>query len=80
MVLARLCIGAMLTLSLSGAALANTTLTLRDKQQAACFNDVQTLCGDFLPDEDQTTACMASKRSQVSPGCAKFFDMAKPAG
>jgi hypothetical protein len=79
MTIARLCLGAALLCSLSTAALANSSVTLRDKQQAACFNDVQTLCGDFLPDEDKTEACMATKRAKVSPGCAKFSD-AKPAG
>jgi hypothetical protein len=48
--------------------------TLRDQQQAACYNDAQKLCGDFIPDIDKVTACMVSKQSQVSAGCAKYFN------
>ena len=66
-------------LALAPATLANTTtVTLQDRQQAACYNDVQALCGDFIPDVDKTTECMAKKRTQVSPGCAKYYTSAKP--
>lgn len=47
--------------------------TLRDKQQAACYNDVMKYCAEFVPDVDRVTACMAPKRKLVSPGCAAFY-------
>jgi hypothetical protein len=53
--------------------------TLRDRQQAACYGDAQKLCGDFIPDVDKVTTCMTAKRSQISAGCAKYFDADKAA-
>ena len=47
--------------------------TLRDKQQAACYEDAMRLCGAFVPDEEKVTACMLTKQKQVSPGCRVFF-------
>lgn len=48
--------------------------TLRDKEQAACAQDVQRLCPDAMMDEAKATACMKDKRSQVSAACAKMYD------
>jgi hypothetical protein len=73
---ARLALGAVLACSISTAALAATKkVTLRDRQQAACANDAQKLCGDAMPDVDKVTACMAGKKAQVSAGCAKMYDV-----
>lgn len=75
-----LCACAILAWSMPGQASAITpTVTLQDRQQAACYNDVQSLCPDAIPDVDAVTACMASKRKLVSPACGKFYD-AQPAG
>lgn len=51
--------------------------TLQDRQQAACYNDVQRLCQDAVPDVDKVTACMKAKRSQVSAKCAKMYGQTK---
>lgn len=51
----------------------NKAPTLRDQEQAACYNDAMRLCGDFVPDEAKITACMTEKKSQVGPACLKFF-------
>jgi hypothetical protein len=65
---------ALLTCGFASAASANSsTVTLRDRENAACYDDVQRLCGDFVPDEDAIKTCMVKKRSQVSPVCAKFY-------
>lgn len=65
-------------LATAGAALAtNKGPTLQDQQQAACYNDVQKLCADAVPDVDRVTACMKTKRSQVSAKCAKFYGRTK---
>ena len=58
----------------AGPAVAATSApTLQDQQQAACYNDVQRLCADAVPDVDKVTACMKAKRSQVSAKCAKMY-------
>ena len=60
--------------SFATAAWAKTTVpTLRDQEQAACFDDANRLCKDAIPDEDKISACMKEKFSQVSAGCKKFF-------
>ena len=60
-------------------ALANSTVTLQDREQAACYGDVQALCGEFVPDVDKVTSCMLARRDRVSPGCAKYFPTASSA-
>jgi hypothetical protein len=35
----------------------------------ACTPDAMRLCSEFIPDVAKVTACMASKRSQLSPAC-----------
>jgi hypothetical protein len=63
-----------LVCSASTAAMARVSgPTLRDRQQAACYNDAQRLCGEFVPDVDKITACMESKRSEVSHKCRKMM-------
>ena len=47
--------------------------TLEDQLQAACYPDINRLCKDALPDQDKVTACMKTKKSQVSAKCAKFY-------
>ena len=49
--------------------------TLRDQEQQACYNDAMTLCKNDVPDEAKITACMTAKRAQLSPACAKMFDI-----
>ena len=74
----RLIVCAAATILLSSQAFAVTKEpTLQDKQQAACAPDVQKLCGDAMPDVDKVTACMKTKRAQVSPACAKMYDAKK---
>lgn len=48
--------------------------SLQDRQQAACYNDVQKLCANAVPDVDKVTSCMADKRSQVSAKCSAMWD------
>lgn len=43
------------------------------EQQQACTPDAMRLCGNFVPDVDQITACMIQKKSQLSPECRRFF-------
>jgi hypothetical protein len=34
-----------------------------------CTPDVMRLCNEFIPDADRITACLKSKRGQLSPSC-----------
>ena len=64
-------------LSLAGPTVASAKVknqTMRQVQEQACYNDAMTLCKDAVPDEDKITACMTSKRKQLSPLCGKVFD------
>jgi hypothetical protein len=47
---------------------------VRGRQEAACTGDALRLCGDYIPDEGRITACMNTKRSQLSTPCRAFFD------
>lgn len=60
----------------AGPAFAATSApTLQDQQQAACYDDVQRLCADAVPDVDKVTACMEGKRSLVSAPCSAMWDV-----
>lgn len=56
------------------AALAGSTVTLQDRQQAACYDDAQRLCGEFMPDSDKVEACMLTMKNKVSARCRKFYE------
>ena len=47
---------------------------LRQEAEHLCYDDVQKLCGDSIPDEDKIKACMKSHHAQLSPACAKVYD------
>ena len=51
-----------------------TTDTVRQKAEQACYDDVNRLCGDAIPDEDRIKACMKVHRAQLSPKCRTIFD------
>ena len=59
------------TLTTAGAA--EHVPTLRDKQQAACYEDAMRLCGQFVPDPDAVEKCMKPRRKEVSAACAAFY-------
>ncbi len=44
-----------------------------EEQERLCTGDAMRLCSAFIPDVDRITACMASQRSQLSPGCRAVF-------
>ena len=47
---------------------------LREQAEHLCYDDVQKLCNDSIPDEDKIRACMQAHHAQLSPPCAKVFD------
>jgi hypothetical protein len=77
MISARTLVGVALALSFSSTAMAANAKgpTLRDQQQAACADDAQKLCADAMPDEAKVTACMKTKKAQVSAKCAAMYDV-----
>ena len=67
-------------LLVSAAAPACAAIGLSDKERIRaqaehdCYDDVQKLCSDVIPDEDKIKACMTKRHSELSPVCAKDFD------
>jgi hypothetical protein len=69
--------------AIAAAALASMTLALTTpafaeyrgtaEAQQACIPDVFRLCGQFIPDSSQITACLARQKARLSPGCHKVF-------
>jgi hypothetical protein len=47
---------------------------MRQQAEHLCYDDVQRLCNEFIPDEDKITACMDAKRKQLSAPCLKVFE------
>ena len=75
MVFVRIVCGLVVGLSVSTTAMAATqkATSLRDQQQAACYDDAQRLCGDAMPDVDKVIECMKPKKALVSAACAAFY-------
>jgi hypothetical protein len=69
--------------AIAAAALASMTLALTTpafaeyrgtaEAQQACTPDVFRLCGQFIPDSGQITACLARQKTRLSPECHKVF-------
>ena len=51
-----------------------STDTVRQKAEQACYDDVNRLCGDAIPDEDRIKACMKLHRAGLNPKCRAIFD------
>jgi len=62
---------ASLTLALTTPAFAEYKGTIEARQ--ACTPDVFRLCGKFIPDSDQITACLAQNKASLSADCHKVF-------
>jgi len=43
------------------------------EQEQACTSDAFRLCSSEIPDVDRVTACMAARKSQLSPLCRAQF-------
>lgn len=78
MMMTRMALGTVLVAALcsgTAASAKNSGPTLQDRQQAACYNDVQRLCGSAMPDATKVEACMSDKRPQVSKKCSDMWDV-----
>lgn len=65
--------GLLLASALSVAMLPTASEAYTPEQQQACSDDAFRLCGPEIPDVDRVTACMVSRKEQLSPGCRVFF-------
>jgi hypothetical protein len=59
--------------ALAWSALTSVCFAYTPEQQQRCQGDAMRLCSEFIPDVDRITACMISKRSQLSEGCRAVF-------
>ncbi len=74
-VLAAAAIPAVLALTVpTTASAAITTDVVRQRAEQACYDDVNKLCNDAIPDEDRIKACMKAHRAQLNPKCRDVFD------
>ncbi|MBV9969444.1 MAG: hypothetical protein JO228_05630 [Xanthobacteraceae bacterium] len=48
------------------------------EQRAACEDEAKYLCANYIPDEQQITACMVRNVHSLSPKCRAMFDKKKP--
>lgn len=50
------------------------TDVVRQRAEQACYDDVNSLCNDAIPDEDKIKVCMKAHRAQLNPKCRTVFD------
>lgn len=50
---------------------------LKKQAQRLCYDDVQKLCADAVPDEAKIQACMQAHVAQLSPACRKVTEAAR---
>jgi hypothetical protein len=48
------------------------------EQRAACEDEAKYLCANYIPDEQQITACMIRNVHSLSPTCRAMFEKKKP--
>jgi len=44
------------------------------EQRAACSDDAQRVCGQYIPDVDRVTVCMKRNRRHLSAACRRVMD------
>ena len=49
------------------------------EQRAACEDEAKYLCANYIPDEQQITACMVRNIHSLSPTCRAMFQTKKKA-
>jgi hypothetical protein len=63
----------LLTSALSWSMLPDVAEAYTPEQEQMCTSDAFRLCSSAIPDVDRVTACMISRKSELSPGCRAFF-------
>ena len=70
--------GLLLAMAVGALTAAGTAYAHSPEAEAACTNDAQTFCNDFIPDEKKVGACLSRNRSKLSPACRAFFTKRTP--
>jgi len=70
-------LGLGVSLALGGAALAQERGTAEARE--ACTPDVFRLCGEFIPDAERITLCLARRRPDLNPACRRIISADEPA-
>jgi len=70
--------GWMLATALSVSMLPTPGQAYTPEQEQACTSDAFRLCGSEIPNVERVTACMAAKKSQLSPPCRAQFRGPEP--
>jgi len=65
--------GLMLATALAASMWSSAGQAYTPEQEQACTGDAFRLCSAEIPDVARVTACMAAKKSQLSPGCRAQF-------
>jgi len=68
----------LLATALFASVMSSSAFAYTPEQQQACTPDAMRLCGAYIPDVDQITACMIARKSQLSPECRRFFRAPEP--
>jgi hypothetical protein len=50
------------------------------EQRAACQDDAQRVCGQFIPDVDRITSCMIANRRYLSSDCRRAMEAGRNRG
>lgn len=45
----------------------------REQETAACQDDANRLCSEYIPDEDAIAACMRQHLQKLTPACRAMF-------
>ena len=71
-------VGLMLATAFSVSMWSSSGHAYTPEQEQACTNDAFRLCSSEIPNVDRVTACMAAKKSQLSPPCRAQFRGPEP--
>jgi hypothetical protein len=71
------CLALSTGLALSSLAPSHVAAQGTPEQRAACEEEAKYLCANYIPDEQQITACMVRNVHSLSPKCRAMFETKK---
>jgi hypothetical protein len=72
------CLAISMGLALASTAPSRVLAQGTPEQRAACEDEAKYLCANYIPDEQQITACMVRNVHSLSPTCRAMFEKKKP--
>jgi hypothetical protein len=72
------CLAISAGVALSPAAPSRVAAQGTPEQRAACEDEAKYLCANYIPDEQQITACMVRNVHSLSQTCRAMFEKKKP--